>query len=170
MSIWHFCTRLRYSFKKIHNIITLPRRYRTTFIIVSCCSLSYDWSIVFTWLCCKCCYKLYYTKNRKSINLSKDFQIEFHYKMPAFGMCDIVATQKRHQRLYTMSKIFYSFNLDKFNRTIIAFFVSVNTCFDKSAESISGKSISTSQVHGQNTLISPSKTSLDFIKRLWFRY
>lgn len=79
--------------KKIHNIITLPRRYRTTFIIVSCCSLSYDWSIVFTRLCYKCCYKLYYTKNRKSINLSKDFQIEFHYKMPAFGMCDIVATQ-----------------------------------------------------------------------------
>lgn len=36
-----------------------------------------------------------------------------------------------------MSQIFYSFNLDKFNRTIIAgFFVSVNTCFDKSAESI----------------------------------
>lgn len=52
----------------------------TLIIIISYFAQAYEWSIALTWPCYKFCYRLYYSKNRKSINLTM-LKIDVHDKI-----------------------------------------------------------------------------------------
>lgn len=56
------------------------KKYRKSFIMILYFSQAYAWSIAVTWPCYKFCYRPYYTKNRKCIDLTK-LKTDFHVKI-----------------------------------------------------------------------------------------